>query len=48
MFVMDFDYKMISDVLGKPQSSVRGIVFRAINAMKNELNNDKRDDETKC
>ena len=48
MFVMDFDYKMISDVLGKSQSTVRGIVFRAINAIKNELNNDKRGDKTKC
>lgn len=37
VFIMDFDYKTISDILGKKQSSIRGILFRAINTLRSEL-----------
>jgi RNA polymerase sigma-70 factor, ECF subfamily len=37
VFIMDFDYKTISDILGKKQSSIRGILFRAINILRSEL-----------
>lgn len=37
VFIMDFDYKTISDILEKKQSSIRGILFRAINALRSEL-----------
>ena len=37
VFIMDFDYKTISDILEKKQSSIRGILFRAINTLRSEL-----------
>lgn len=37
VFIIDFDYKTISDILGKKQSSIRGILFRAINTLRSEL-----------
>jgi RNA polymerase sigma-70 factor, ECF subfamily len=36
-FVEDFDYATIAEILGKRQSTVRGILFRAINCLKNEV-----------
>jgi RNA polymerase sigma-70 factor (ECF subfamily) len=40
MFIVEFDYKTISDILKKKQSTIRGIVFRSINILKSELRND--------
>lgn len=40
IFIMDFDYKTISGILGKKQSSIRGILCRAINTLRNELRNE--------
>jgi RNA polymerase sigma-70 factor, ECF subfamily len=37
VFIMDFDYKTISEILGKKQSSIRGLMFRAIDALRSEL-----------
>lgn len=39
IFVMDFDYKTIANILGKSQSTIRGILFRAINILKSEIKN---------
>lgn len=36
-FVEDFDYKTISNILGKKQSTVRGILFRAVTKLKEEF-----------
>jgi DNA-directed RNA polymerase specialized sigma24 family protein len=36
---MDFDYKTIANILGKSQSTIRGILFRAINILKSEIKN---------
>lgn len=36
-FVEDFDYTTIANILGKRQSTVRGILFRAITKLKNEI-----------
>lgn len=40
IFVMDFDYKTIANILGKSQSTIRGILFRAINILKSEIKNE--------
>lgn len=40
IFIMDFDYKTISNILGKKQSAIRGILFRAINTLRSELKNE--------
>jgi RNA polymerase sigma-70 factor, ECF subfamily len=40
IFIMDFDYKTIASILGKKQSSIRGILFRAISTLRNELKNE--------
>lgn len=39
MFVLDFDYETISKILGKSKSTIRGIIFRAINTLKSEFEN---------
>lgn len=39
IFVLDFSYEGIADILGKKQSTIRGIVFRAISILKNEIRN---------
>jgi RNA polymerase sigma-70 factor, ECF subfamily len=39
IFIMDFDYETISNILGKKQSAIRGILFRAINILRSELKN---------
>jgi len=39
IFVMDFDYKTIANILGKSLSTIRGILFRAINILKSEIKN---------
>lgn len=36
-FVEDFDYATIADILGKKQSTIRGILFRAVTRLKNEI-----------
>ena len=36
-FVEDFDYVTIANILGKRQSTVRGILFRAITKLKNNI-----------
>jgi len=38
-FVEDFDYETISKILGRRQLSVRGIVFRALTKLKDEIKN---------
>ncbi len=38
-FLEDFDYETISKILGKKQSSVRGISFRALTKLKDEIKN---------
>jgi RNA polymerase sigma-70 factor (ECF subfamily) len=40
IFVMDFDYKTIANILGKSQSTIRGILFRAMNILKSEIKNE--------
>ena len=40
-FVEDFDYKTIANIFGKNQSTIRGILFRAITKLKNEIKNNK-------
>ena len=40
IFVMDFDYTTIANILGKSQSTIRGILFRAINILKSEIKNE--------
>jgi RNA polymerase sigma-70 factor, ECF subfamily len=40
IFIMDFDYKTISNILGKKQSAIRGVLFRAINTLRSELKNE--------
>lgn len=40
IFIMDFDYKNIADILKKKQSAIRGILFRAINTLRSELKNE--------
>ncbi len=40
IFIMDFDYETIAKILVKKQSTIRGILFRAINILKNEIKND--------
>lgn len=37
VFVMDFDYEIVASILTRKQSTVRGIVFRAINILKSEI-----------
>jgi DNA-directed RNA polymerase specialized sigma24 family protein len=37
---MDFDYETIANILGKKQSAIRGILFRAINTLRSELKNE--------
>jgi RNA polymerase sigma-70 factor, ECF subfamily len=40
IFIMDFDYETIANILGKKQSAIRGILFRAINTLRSELKNE--------
>lgn len=40
IFILDLDYKTIADIMMKKQSTIRGILFRAINILKNEINHD--------
>ena len=40
IFVMDFNYEMVANIITKKQSTVRVIAFRAINILKNEIRND--------
>lgn len=40
IFVMDFNYEIVANILTKKQSTVRGIVFRALNTLKSEIRND--------
>lgn len=40
IFVMDFDYVTVAKLLAKKNSTIRGIVFRAIKILKNEIQND--------
>ena len=40
-FVEDFDYETIANIFGKSQSTIRGILFRAITKLKNEIKNNK-------
>jgi RNA polymerase sigma-70 factor (ECF subfamily) len=39
IFLEDCDYKTIAEIYGKKQSTVRGILFRAMNILKNEMKN---------
>jgi RNA polymerase sigma factor (sigma-70 family) len=41
-FVEDFDFETIARILGKKQSTVRGILFRAMTKLKNEVKNNKK------
>jgi RNA polymerase sigma-70 factor (ECF subfamily) len=41
-FVENFDYATIANILGKKQSTVRGILFRAITKLKNDIKELKR------
>lgn len=40
IFAMDFSYETVADILTKKQSTIRGIVFRAVNILKSEIRND--------
>ena len=40
VFVMDFSYETVASIMTKKQSTVRGIVFRAISILKSEIRND--------
>jgi len=40
IFIMDFDYETIANILGKKQSAIRGILFRALNTLRSELKNE--------
>ncbi len=40
IFIMDLDYKTIADILMKKESTVRGILFRALNILKSEIDYD--------
>ncbi len=40
IFVMDFNYETVANIMAKKQSTIRGIVFRAINVLKSEIRND--------
>jgi len=39
IFLEDWDFKTIANIYGKKQSTIRGILFRAINILKNEMKN---------
>jgi RNA polymerase sigma-70 factor (ECF subfamily) len=39
IFLEDCDFKTVANIYGKKQSTIRGILFRAINILKNELKN---------
>jgi len=41
MFVMDFGYEGVADIMKKKQSTIRGIVFRAVSILKNEIQNEQ-------
>lgn len=40
-FVEDFDFETIARIFGKSQSTIRGILFRAITKLKSEIRNNK-------
>ena len=40
LFIMDFDYKTISGILGKNESTIRGIMFRSLNYLRTKLKNE--------
>jgi RNA polymerase sigma-70 factor (ECF subfamily) len=40
IFVMDFSYETAAAILAKKQSTIRGIIFRAVNILKSEIRND--------
>jgi len=40
-FVEDFDFETIARIFGKKQSTIRGILFRAMTKLKNEVKNNK-------
>ena len=42
MFVMDFGYEGVADIMKKKQSTIRGIVFRAVSILKNEIRNEQK------
>ena len=45
MFLEDFDYKTIAEIYGKSQSTIRGIVMRALCNLRGDLINKKRTDK---
>ncbi len=40
LFIMDFDYKTISKIFGKNESTIRGIIFRSLNYLRSKLKNE--------
>ena len=42
IFVMDFGYEGVADIMKKKQSTIRGIVFRAVSILKNEIRNEQK------